>query len=96
MAEQRSVATIDENRRLHLPDGVPFQEGEVVHLLWDGRVLQVARTKPKRLEDAYAKVQKEANRVLETDELTRRLAETEARRRRKFEELFGSGPKDEE
>lgn len=95
MAELRSVATVDENRRLHLPDGVPFQAGEVVHLLWDGRVLQVSRTKPQRLEDAYAKVQKEAGRVLETDELARRLAEAEERRRRKFEELFGSGPTEE-
>ncbi len=96
MAEQRFVATIDEQRRLHLPDGVALQAGEVVHLLWDGRVLQVSRAKPKRIDDAYAKVQKEAGRVLETDELTRRLAETEERRRRKFEELFGSGPKDEQ
>lgn len=91
MAELRSVATIDEERRLHLPDGVPFQAGEVVHLLWDGKVLQVSRTKPRRIDDAFAQVQKEAGRVLETDELTRRLAEADERRRRKFNEMFGGG-----
>ena len=89
----RFVVTIDENRRLHLPEGVALQAGEVVHLLWDGRVLQVSTSKPRRLDDAYAKVQKDAGRVLETDELARRLAEDEERRRRKFEEFFGSGPK---
>lgn len=94
MAELRSVATIDEERRLHLPDGVPLQAGEVVHLLWDGKVLQVSRTKPRKLDDAFAKVQQEAGRVLETDELTRRLAETEERRRRKFDELFGGPAKE--
>jgi hypothetical protein len=55
--------------------------------------LQVARTRPKKLADAYAQVQKDASRVLETDELSRRLAEDEARRRRKFEELFGGQAK---
>lgn len=95
MTVLRHVATIDDEQRLHLPDGVPFQPGEVVHLLWDGKVLQVSRTKPRRLDEAYAKVQSESGRVLETDELARRLAEAEERRRRKFEELFGSGPKDE-
>lgn len=91
MTELRFVLTVDDQRRLHLPEGVPFEAGDPVHLLWDGKVLQVSRTKPKKLADAYAQVQKEASRVLETDELSRRLAEDEARRRRKFDELFG-GP----
>lgn len=95
MAERRFVATIDENRHLHLPEGVALQAGEVVHLLWDGRTLQVSTSKPRRLDDAYAKVQKDASRVLETDELARRLAEDEERRRRKFDALFGSGPQSE-
>jgi hypothetical protein len=89
MAELRTVLTIDDHRRVHLPEGVPFQSGEVVHLLWDGNVLQISRTRPRRLDDAYAKVEREKGRVLETDELTRRLAEDEERRRRKFDELFG-------
>lgn len=95
MTELRFVLTIDDKRRLNLPEGVPFQAGEPVHVLWDGDVLQVSRTKPKRLSDAYAKVQQEAGRVLETDQLTKRLAEEEARRRRKFDELFGGPPKQE-
>ncbi len=93
MTELRFVLTIDDNRRLHLPEGVPFEPGEPVHLLWDGKVLQVSRTKPKKLADAYAQVQKDASRVLETDALARRLAEDEERRRRKFEELFGGSTK---
>ena len=95
MAERRFVATIDEKRRLQLPEGVALHAGDVVHLLWDGRTLQVSTSKPKRLDDAYAKVQRDASRVLETDELARRLAEDEERRRRKFDELFGSGPQSE-
>ncbi len=95
MSERRFVATIDEKRRLQLPEGVALQAGDVVHLLWDGRILQISTSKPKRLDDAYAKVQRDASRVLETDELARRLAEDEERRRRKFEELFGSGPPSE-
>ena len=91
MTELRFVLTVDEKRRLHLPEGVPFEPGEPVHLLWDGKVLQVARTKPKKLADAYAQVQKDASRVLETDALSRRRASSSASRRRKFEELFG-GP----
>ena len=47
MTELRFVLTVDDKRRLHLPEGVPFEPGEPVHLLWDGKVLQVARTKPK-------------------------------------------------
>lgn len=92
MTELRFVLTVDDKRILHLPEGVPFQPGEPLHLLWDGKVLQVSRTKPKKLADAYAQVQKDASRVLETDALSRRLAEDEARRRRKFEELFGGSP----
>jgi hypothetical protein len=95
MAELRLIITVDEKRNLPLPDGVPFEVGEPLHVLWDGNVLQVSRRKPKSLSDAYAKVQKDANRVLETDELARRLADAEERRRRKFDELFGSGPKNE-
>lgn len=95
MAELRFVATIDDKRRLQLPDGIALQAGDVVHLFWDGRTLQVSVTKPRRLDDAYAKVQKDAGRVLETDELARRLAEAEERRRRKFDEVFGSGPQGE-
>lgn len=94
MTELRFILTVDEKRRLQLPEGVPFQAGEAVHVLWDGNVLQVARTKPKKLADAWAKVQQESGRVLETDELSRRLAEDEARRRRKFEEAFGKLPDD--
>lgn len=94
MTELRFVLTVDEKRRLQLPEGVPFAPGEAVHLLWDGKVLQVSRTQPKKLADAFAQVQKEAGRVLDTDELSRRLAEDEARRRRKFDELFGGGKKD--
>jgi len=92
MAELRFIITVDDHRNLPLPEGVPFEVGEPLHVLWDGNVLQVSRRKPKSLSDAYAKVQKDASRVLETDELARRLAEDEARRRRKFDELFGSTP----
>jgi hypothetical protein len=95
MSELRFVIVIDDERRLQLPEGVPFQAGEPVHVLWDGSVLQVSRTKPKKLSDAYTKVQQEAGRVLETDQLAKRLAEEEARRRRKFDELFGGLPKQE-
>ncbi|MER2598968.1 MAG: hypothetical protein ABTQ73_05570 [Caldilineales bacterium] len=91
MTELRFVLTVDDQRRLHLPEGVPLEPGEPVHLLWDGKVLQVSRSKPKKLADAFAQVQKDASRVLDTDDLSRRLAEDEARRRRKFDELFG-GP----
>ena len=93
MTELRFVLTVYDKRSLNFPDGVQFEPGEPVHLLWDGKVLQVSRTKPKKLADAYAQVKKDASRVLETDELSRRLAEDEARRRRKFEELFGGSPK---
>ena len=95
MTEQRFVLVVDENRRIHLPEGIPFNAGDPLYLLWDGNVLQISRTKPKKLSDAYAKVQKDASRVLETDELARRLAEDEARRRRKLDELFGGLPKQE-
>ena len=95
MSELRFVIVIDDERRLKLPEGVPFPAGEPVHVLWDGNILQVSRTKPKKLSDAYAKVQQEAGRVLETDQLAKRLAEEEARRRRKFDELFGGLPKQE-
>ena len=95
MTEQRFVLVVDENRRIHLPEGIPFNAGDPLYLLWDGNVLQISRTKPKKLSDAYAKVQKDASHVLETDELARRLAEDEARRRRKFDELFGGLPKQE-
>ena len=95
MTEQRFVLVVDENRGIHLPEGIPFNAGDPLYLLWDGNVLQISRTKPKKLSDAYAKVQKDASRVLETDELARRLAEDEARRRRKFDELFGGLPKQE-
>ena len=93
MTELRFVLVVNENRRLHLPEGIPFNAGDPLHVLWDGNVLQISRTKPKKLSDAYAKVQKDASRVLETDELAKRLAEDEARRRRKFDELFGGLPK---
>lgn len=93
MTELRFVLTVDDERRLHLPEGVPFAPGEMVHLLWDGKVLQASRSKPKKLADAFAQVQKDASRVLDTDELGRRLAEDEARRRRKFDELFGGSSK---
>ena len=97
MTEQRFVLVVNENRRIHLPEGIPFNTGDPLHLLWDGNVLQISRTKPKKLSDAYAKVQKDGPRVLEgTDELARRLAEDEARRRRReFDELFGGLPKQE-
>jgi hypothetical protein len=95
MTELRFVLVADDKRRIQLPEGVPFEPGEPLHLLWDGNVLQISRTKPKKLSDAYAKVQKDAGRVLETDELAKRLAEEEARRRRKFNELFGELPKNE-
>ena len=95
MTEQRFVLVVDENRRIHLPEGIPINAGDPLYLLWDGNVLQISRTKPKKLSDAYAKVQKDASRVLETDELARRLAEDEAPRRRKFDELFGGLPKQE-
>ena len=95
MTELRFVLVPDDQRRIHLPEGIPFNAGEPLHILWDGNVLQISRTKPKKLGDAYAKVQKEAGRVLETDELAKRLAEDEARRRRKFDELFGELPKNE-
>lgn len=95
MAELRFIITVDDHRNLPLPDGVPFEVGEPLHVLWDGNVLQVSRRKPKSLSDAYAKVQKDASRVLETDQLARRLAEAEENRRRKFDELFGGGTKAE-
>jgi hypothetical protein len=95
MAELRFIITVDDHRNLPLPDGVPFEVGEPLHVLWDGNVLQVSRRKPKSLSDAYAKVQKDASRVLETDQLARRLAEAEENRRRKFDQLFGSGPQNE-
>ncbi len=95
MTELRFVLVPDDHRRIQLPEGIPFNAGEPLHLLWDGSVLQISRTKPKKLGDAYAKVQKDAGRVLETDELARRLAEDEARRRRKFDELFGTLPSKE-
>lgn len=95
MTEQRFVIVADDERRLQLPEGVPFEAGEPLHVLWDGRTLQVSRRKPKRLDEAYARVQAESARILETDELARRLAEAEERRRRKFEDLFGSAPKSE-
>lgn len=95
MTELRFVLVADDKRRIQLPEGVPFQAGDPLYVLWDGNVLQISRTKPKKLSDAYAKVQKDASRVLETDELARRLAEDEARRRRKFDELFGGLPKQE-
>jgi hypothetical protein len=95
MAELRFIITVDDHRNLPLPDGVPFEIGEPLHILWDGNVLQVSRRKPKSLSDAYAKVQKDAGRVLETDQLARRLAEAEEIRRLKLAELFGGGTKAE-
>lgn len=89
MSELRFVIVVDDKRRLQLPEGVPFEPGEPLHILWDGRILQVSQRKPASLSDAYAKVQQQAGRVLETDELARRLAQEEERRRRKFEEALG-------
>ena len=95
MTALRFVLMVDGERRLQLPEGVPFQAGEAVHVLWDGNVLQVSRTKPKRLDDAFSRVQKDAGRVLETDELGRRLADDEARKRKKFDDALRQFFKDE-
>lgn len=89
MTELRFIISVDEGRRLQLPEGVPFHPGEMVHVLWDGNVLQVSRTKPKKLSDAYAKVQEDASRTLDTDELQARLARDRERQRRKFDEALG-------
>ncbi|MCS6845097.1 MAG: hypothetical protein NZ528_12370 [Caldilineales bacterium] len=89
MTELRFVLTVDEERRLQLPEGVPFFPGEKVHVLWDGNVLQVSRTRPKKLSDAWAKVQEESSRTLDTDELAARLARERERQRRRFEEALG-------
>lgn len=96
MAELRAVIVVDQKRRLKLPEGVPFQPGEKVHVLWDGRVLQVSRRRPRRLDEAYAKVQEESRRVLDMEELQRRLAEDQARKRRMFEEALGKWFKEDE
>ena len=88
MTELRFVLTVDEQRRITLPEGVPFPPGEPLHVLWDGRVLQVSKTKPRRLDEAYAKVKQDSEKVLETDELARRLSQDEARKRSKFDEAL--------
>ena len=94
--EQRFVITIDDERRLKLPERVPFAAGEPLHLLWDGKVLQVSRAKPRKLDDAYAKVQEDAGKVMDTNALQNRLAQERERQRRKFDEALGQFFKDEE
>jgi len=93
--EQRYVITVDDERRLKLPEGVPFEPGEPLHLLWDGKVLQASRAKPRKLDDAYAKVQEDASKVMDTDALQNRLAQERERQRRKFDEALGRFFKDE-
>jgi hypothetical protein len=88
MTELRFILTVDKQRRITLPEGVPFPPGEPLHVLWDGRILQVSRTKPRRLDEAYAKVKKDSETVLETDELARRLSQDEARKRSKFDQAL--------
>ena len=95
MAELRFMLVVDDKRRLQLPEGIPFEAGEPLHMLWDGNVLQVSRTKPKKLSDAFAKVQEDASRVMDTDALAQRLAQDRERQRKKFDEVRNQFFKDD-
>jgi len=94
MTNLRTIVTVDENRQIQLPEGVAFQAGETLHVLWDGNTLQISRRKPKRLSDAFAQVQEQAGQALDMDGLQARLRRQQERNRRRFDDALGQWFKD--
>ena len=88
------MLVVDDKRRLQLPEGIPFEAGEPLHMLWDGNVLQF----PHQAQKTVRRLRQSAGRRQPRDghrRLAQRLAQDRERQRKKFDEVRNQFFKDD-